>query len=97
MTPLAPSSAWSRAISGADNSAYFSYVHQDAQAWDFNGHQTDDQVNLKFVHDGPHGKLTAFFDYDTKVEPNEDSSNYDAADPHPPYTRPFIYPNIRAA
>ena len=77
------------------NSAYVSYVHQDARAWDFDGHQTDDQVNLKFVHDGPHGKLTAFFDYDTKVEPNEDSSNHDAADPNPPYTRPFIYPNIQ--
>ena len=79
---------------GDGNSAYVSYLHQDAKAWDFNGHQQGDQVNLKFVHDGAHGKLTAFFDYDTKVEPNEDSSNYDAADPSPPYTRPFIYPNI---
>ena len=77
------------------NSAYISYLHQDARAWDFNGHQTDDQVNAKFVHDGPHGKLTAFFDYDTKVEPNEDSSNYDAADPNPPYTRPFLFPNVQ--
>ena len=76
------------------NSGYISYLHQDARAWDFDGHQQDDQVNAKFLHTGPHGKLTAFFDYDTKVEPNEDSSNYDAADPHPPYTRPFIYPNI---
>ena len=80
---------------GDGNSAYVSYLHQDARAWDFNGHQRDNQANLKFVHDGVHGKLTAFVDYDTKVEPNEDSSNYDAADPNPPYTRPFIYPNIQ--
>src|SRR6201995_4643998 len=30
-----------------NNSAYISYVHHDARAWDFDGHQRGDQVNLK--------------------------------------------------
>ncbi len=84
---------------GTDNSFYVSYLHHDAKAWDFNGHQRDDQVNLKFVHEGEHGKLTAFFDWQSKFEPNEDATGFGnqqtaAAASFTPYTRPFIYPNI---
>jgi hypothetical protein len=79
---------------GAGNDLYISYLHQSARAWDFDGFQRDDQVNVKFVHEGPHGKLTLFYDFDTKFEPNEDSIVYGPNDPNPPYTRPFLYPNI---
>jgi outer membrane protein OmpA-like peptidoglycan-associated protein len=82
---------------GNGNSAYFSYLRQDARAWDFNGHQGGDQVNAKFVHEDDIGKLTVFFDWQTKVEPNEDSINYGnqqtATSTYTPYTRPFLYPN----
>ena len=81
-----------------NNTAYLSYVHQDARAWDFDGHQRDDQINFKSVHDGEHGRLTLFVDWDKKVEPNEDATNFGnqqttAAAGYTPYTRPFIYPN----
>ena len=84
------------------NSAYLSYLHQDARAWDFDGRQRDDQVNFKFVHDDDHGKLTFFADWDYKVEPNEDATAFGnqqtaAAQGYTPYTRPFIYPNYPAA
>lgn len=86
---------------GNGNSAYASYLHHDAKAWDFNGHQRDDQANVKFVHDGEHGKLTTFLDWQSKVEPNEDAINYGnqqtaAAAGFTPYTRPFLYPNLAA-
>ena len=82
---------------GDGNAAYLSYVHQDAKAWDFDGHQRGDQVNFKFVHDDPIGKLTFFADWQHKVEPNEDATNYGnqqtATSTYFPYTRPFLYPN----
>ena len=82
-----------------DVSVYASGLHHDARAWDFNGHQRDDQVNLKLVSDGPRTKLTLFSDWDNKVEPNEDATNFGnqqtaAAASYTPATRPFIYPNI---
>ena len=78
--------------------AFLSYVHQDARAWDFDGHQRDDQINLKMVRDDPHGRLTLYVDWDKKVEPNEDAIDFGnqqttAAASYVPYTRPFIYPN----
>jgi outer membrane receptor protein involved in Fe transport len=92
---------------GDGNTAYISYLHQDQRAWDFQGHQRGDQVNAKFVHDGEHGKLTWYADWQDKVEPNEDATNFgnqqtacSASNPNvctfTPYTRPFIYPD-RAA
>jgi outer membrane receptor protein involved in Fe transport len=85
---------------GGGNSAYGSYLHHDARAWDFDGHQKDDQANLKFVHDGEHGKLTAFIDWQAKVEPNEDATaignQQTASSTYVPYTRPFLYPNLSA-
>src|SRR6185312_134123 len=76
------------------------YLHHDARAWDFDGHQRDDQVNLKWVHEDAIGKLTLFGDYDYKVEPNEDATGFGnqqtATSTYFPYTRPFIYPNYAA-
>jgi len=81
---------------GAGNSGYISYLHHDARAWDFNGHQKDDQANAKFVHDDATGKLTAFVDWQSKVEPNEDAVNRGAGATYVPYTRPFLYPDLRS-
>jgi iron complex outermembrane receptor protein len=85
---------------GTGNSAYISYLHHDARAWDFDGHQRGDQVNLKFVHDDSIGKLTFFADWQYKVEPNEDATafgNQQVAGSHFfPYTRPFLYPDYNA-
>jgi iron complex outermembrane recepter protein len=86
---------------GGGNSAYISYLHHDARAWDFDGHQRGDQVNLKFVHDDSIGKLTFFADWQYKVEPNEDATSFGnqqtASSSFFPYTRPFLYPNYAAA
>jgi outer membrane receptor protein involved in Fe transport len=84
---------------GGDGAVYISGLHHDAKAWDFNGHQRDDQVNFKLVSDGAHAKLTLFADWDDKVEPNEDATAFGnqqtaAAASFTPYTRAFIYPNI---
>ena len=51
---------------GNGNSAYVSVVHHDARAWDFDGHQRGNQVNVKFVHDDPNGKLTVYADWQKK-------------------------------
>jgi hypothetical protein len=81
---------------GGENSGYVSYVHQDQRAWDFNGHQRDDQVNAKFVHKDAVGKLTLYFDWSDKVEPNEDATFFKPGYAFEPYTRPFLYPNLGA-
>ena len=86
---------------GNGNSGYVSYLHHDQRAWDFNGHQRDNQVNLKFVHDDEKGRFTAYLDWQNKVEPNEDATGFGnqqtaAAAGFTPYTRPFLYPNIAA-
>jgi len=86
---------------GGGNALYISYLHHDARAWDFKGHQRDDQANLKFVHEDDHGKFTAFVDWQHKVEPNEDATAFGnqqtaAAAGFTPYTRPFYYPDISA-
>jgi iron complex outermembrane recepter protein len=84
---------------GGDAGLYVSGLHHDAEAWDFDGHQRDDQVNLKFVADNARAKLTLFADWDNKVEPNEDATSFGnqqtaAAASFTPYTREFIYPNL---
>ncbi len=40
---------------GDGNSAYVSFLHQDARAWDFDGHQRGNQFNAKFVHEDDAG------------------------------------------
>ena len=86
---------------GGGNSFYASYLRQDARAWDFKGQQGGDQLNAKFVHEDPHGKLTLYADYQSKVEPNEDATGFGnqqtaAAAGFTPYTRPFIFPDLAA-
>jgi hypothetical protein len=78
------------------NSFYLSGLHHEAKAWDFNGRQSNDQVNAKFVHQGDAGKLTVFVDWSDKTEPNEDSTLHKAGTPSP-YTRPFLYPDFAGA
>ncbi len=79
---------------------YISFLHHDARAWDFKGHQRGDQVNAKYVRDDSHGTLTLYGDWQSKVEPNEDATAYGnqqtAASTYFPYTRPFIYPDRQA-
>ncbi len=78
------------------NSFFISGLHHEAKAWDFNGRQSNDQVNAKFVHQGDAGKLTLFADWSDKTEPNEDSTLHQAGLASP-YTRPFLYPDFAAA
>lgn len=82
---------------GNGNSLYISGLYHDAKAWDFNGHQRDKQFNAKYVKEGNKGRLTAFFDYQTKVEPNEDSVVHVAGETSTIYVRPFLYPDYNAA
>ncbi|MES2115782.1 MAG: TonB-dependent receptor plug domain-containing protein [Pseudomonadota bacterium] len=82
---------------GNGNSAYLSAIHHEARAWDFQGRQGGDQVNAKFVNRGEAGKLTVFFNYSDKTEPNEDSTVHVAGEKSAPYTRPFLYPDFAAA
>jgi hypothetical protein len=84
---------------GGDNSGYISASRQRARAWDFQGRQGGYQANAKFVHDDSIGKLTLFFDYSDKIEPNEDATTFripatTAAQAYTPYTRPYFYPDF---
>ena len=88
-------------IAGTNNRAYVSFVRQDQRAWDFDGQQGGDQVNAKFVHEGEHGKLTLYGDYDTKIEPNEDATGFGnqqtaVAKGFTPYTRPYLFPDLQS-
>ena len=87
---------------GNGNSGYVSVLRQRARAWDFRGIQKGWQVNGKFVHDDSNGKLTAYFAYSDKQEPNQDATTVfknpaNAAQAYQPYTRPFLYPDFDAA
>jgi len=80
---------------GNGNSAYVSWARQDSRAWDFAGHQGGNQVNAKFVHQGENDKISAFFDWSNKVEPNEDGITLPAGQGL--YVRPFLYPDFASA
>lgn len=82
---------------GNGNSAYLSALHHEAKAWDFDGRQSNDQVNFKFVRNADSGKLTVYADWSDKTEPNEDSTLHSATQAYQPYTRPFLYPDFGAA
>jgi iron complex outermembrane receptor protein len=84
---------------GNGNSGYVSVARQRARAWDFNGVQGGWQANAKFVHDDDAGKLTLYFDYSDKKEPNEDATTFripatNAVQAYTPYTRPFFYNDL---
>lgn len=81
---------------------YLSYMHQNQRAWDFDGYQHGDQINLKIVRDNDVGRFTFYADWNSKVEPNEDSISVGnqqtaAGAAFIPYTRPFLYPNLAGA
>jgi outer membrane receptor protein involved in Fe transport len=78
---------------GNGTRAYVSALHHDAKAWDFDGHQKGNQFNTKLIHLNDQGKLTFFFNYNDKVEPNEDATVHVANETSAPYTRPFMYPD----
>ncbi|NVN41067.1 TonB-dependent receptor plug domain-containing protein, partial [Ameyamaea chiangmaiensis] len=80
---------------GNGNSAYISWARQDSRAWDFAGHQGGNQVNAKFVHQGSNDKISYFFDWSDKVEPNEDGIVMPNG--QGTYVRPFFYPDFAAA
>ncbi|MFC0166513.1 TonB-dependent receptor [Pseudoduganella danionis] len=82
---------------GNGNSAYLSATHHEQKAWDFNGRQGGNQVNAKFIHNDDAGKLTLFFNYSDKIEPNEDATVHSATEKFQPYTRPFMYPDFATA
>ena len=82
---------------GNGNSLSISGLHQEAKAWDFDGKQSGNQMNAKFVHLTDAGKLTLFLNYSDKTEPNEDATVHVAGESSAPYTRPFLYPNFGAA
>ncbi|GGC64316.1 TonB-dependent receptor [Undibacterium terreum] len=82
---------------GDGNSMYISAMHLEARAWDFEGRQGGNQFNTKFVNSKPSGKLTLYFNYNDKIEPNEDSTVHVAGETSAPYTRPFLYPDFASA
>ena len=93
---------------GGGNRLYLSGVRQRAKAWDFDARQGGYQANAKFIHEDSIGKLTAYFAYSDKTEPNEDATSIvvrpatattAAVDNRgvAPYTRPFFYPNFADA
>ena len=84
------------------NKLYLSGDRQRARAWDFNGIQGGYQANGKFTHEDAMGKLSVYFSYSDKTEPNEDATTFfvtptTAVQQYAPYTRPFLYPNFTAA
>jgi hypothetical protein len=82
---------------GNGNSAYISAMHQEQRAWDFRGRQGGDQINAKWVHQNETGKLTAYYNFNDKIEPNEDATVHVAGEKSTPYTRPFYYPDFAGA
>lgn len=79
---------------GEGNSAYLSVLRQDARAWDFNGKQGGQQVNGKLVKAIGADRLTLYFNYNDKTEPNEDSIVRSPTEKFQPTTRPFYYPDF---
>ena len=82
---------------GEPYSFYLSAVRQRARAWDFDAVQGGDQFNAKWVKYFAHTKLTAYYNFSDKTEPNEDSTVRSDSDRFVPYTRPVTYPNFAFA
>src|SRR5262249_16626397 len=85
---------------GDGNSGYVSFLHQDARAWDFRGHQRGNQANLKFVHDRGAGRVPFSAQYQDKSAPTEGAPGSGNQQPAPPIfspsPRPSLYPNLPA-
>lgn len=83
--------------SAASSSFYLSAVRQRARAWDFNAVQGGEQLNAKWVKYFAKAKLTAYYNFSDKAEPNEDSIVRSARESFVPYTRPMTYPDFALA
>ncbi|RZM05508.1 MAG: TonB-dependent receptor, partial [Sphingomonas sp.] len=82
---------------GGNTGFYASGVRQRARAWDFDGRQRGWQADAKLVNESKTGKLTAYFAYSDKTEPNEDATVVATTQAYQPYARPFLYPNFNQA
>ena len=82
---------------GDGTKLYVSGVRQSARAWDFNAVQGGYQADAKVVHDDATGKLTAYFAYSDKAEPNEDATVVAATQAFQPYVRPMLFPDFATA
>jgi outer membrane receptor protein involved in Fe transport len=82
---------------GGGNALSISGIRHRQRAWDFDGVQSGYQANVKFVHEDTTGKLTLYFAYSDKTEPNEDGTIRSPTTVYQPYTRPFLYPDFQAA
>ncbi|KQU56038.1 TonB-dependent receptor [Sphingomonas sp. Leaf339] len=76
---------------------FVSGLRQRARAWDFEGYQKGWQGNAKLVREDGTGRLTAYFAYSDKAEPNEDATVVSTTQTYQPYIRPFLYPNFSQA
>jgi hypothetical protein len=81
----------------ASQAFYLSALRQRARAWDFDGIQGGEQFNAKWVKHLADSKLTAYYNFSEKAEPNEDSIVRNAQEDFVPYTRPTTYPDFTFA
>lgn len=79
---------------GRTQAYYLSFARQRAQAWDFEGEQGGEQFNAKWVRHFAHARLSAYYNFSDKAEPNEDSVSHNAGRLGAPYTRPTTYPDF---
>ena len=81
----------------ASQSFYLSFLRQRAGAWDFEGIQGGEQFNAKWIKHFDQAKLTAYYNFSDKTEPNEDSIVRNIRESSAPYTRPTTYPDLAFA
>lgn len=79
------------------HSFYLSAVRHRARAWDFEGVQGGEQFNAKWIKHFTRAKLSAYYNFSDKTEPNEDSIVRNVREQFVPYTRPTIYPDFAFA
>ena len=79
------------------HSFYLSAVQHRARAWDFEGVQGGEQFNAKWIKHFTRAKLSAYYNFSDKTEPNEDSIVRNVREQFVPYTRPTIYPDFAFA
>ncbi|WP_395011815.1 TonB-dependent receptor [Undibacterium sp.] len=79
------------------HSFYLSAIRHRARAWDFEGVQGGEQFNAKWIKHFTHAKLSAYYNFSDKTEPNEDSIVRNVREQFVPYTRPTTYPDFAFA
>nr|WP_315468817.1 TonB-dependent receptor [uncultured Undibacterium sp.] len=83
--------------SDESQSFYLAAVRQRARAWDFDGVQGGEQFNAKWVKHLAKAKITAYYNFSDKTEPNEDSVVRGSRESFTPYTRPTTHPDFHFA